>query len=82
MSHPIVVIELHNNEFEALYSNSELTFILVNRAENDDDITISGPYASTVPKADLSKVIDGVTIMNDILYRNDSGLFSTEEETP
>lgn len=67
MPHPIIIIELSEGKFEALHSNAELSFILVNRKEVEGDITIAGPYTPTVETADLSKVIDGVTILYDVL---------------
>jgi hypothetical protein len=70
MPHLIVIIELINNKFEALYSDSELSFILVNHTKHAEEMTISGPHEPTLPKADLAKVIDGVTILNQILEQD------------
>jgi hypothetical protein len=82
MPHPVIVIELFENKFEALYSNSELSFILVNRTEVEGDITISGPHAPTLEKADLTKVVDGVTILQSVLDQRGEAPFFTAEETP
>lgn len=82
MPHPIIIIELSKNKFEALYSNFELSFILVNRKDdNNDDVTIAGPYTPTVATHDLSKVIDGITILHDVLDRRGEEPFSSKEET-
>lgn len=80
MPHPIIIIELSKNKFEALYSNFELSFILVNRKE--PDVTIAGPYTPTVATHDLSKVIDGITILHDVLDQRGEEPFSLAEETP
>jgi len=83
MPHPIIIIELSKNKFEALYSNFELSFILVNRKDdNNNDVTIAGPYTPTVAIHNLSKVIDGITILHDVLDRRGEEPFSSTEETP
>lgn len=82
MPHPTIIIELFENKFEALYSNTELSFILVNRKEIDGDIAIAGPYTPTLEKADLTKVIDGVTILQSVLDQRGEEPYFTEEETP
>ena len=67
MSHPTIIIELFENNFEALYSNTELSFLIVNRTEDEDETRISGPYAPTLEKSDLAGVIDGVKIPATLL---------------
>ena len=75
MSHPTVVIELFENNFEALYSNTDLSFIVVNRTESQDETTISGPHAPTLEKSDLGGVIEGVQIPQKLLTAPDSQPF-------
>ena len=65
MPRPTIIIELIENTFEALYSNTDLSFIIVNRTENEANI--SGPYAPTLQKFDLSGVIEGVQIPKKLL---------------
>ena len=76
MPHPTVIIELRENAFEALYSNIELSFIIVNHDDddvddddddNDNESKITGPYAPTLEKPDLSHVVKGVHIPPEIL---------------
>lgn len=71
MPHPTVIIELRENAFEALYSNIELSFIIVNHDDDnnddDDESKITGPYAPTLEKPDLSNVVKGVHIPPEIL---------------
>jgi len=82
MSHPTVVIELFENNFEALYSNCELSFVIINRTEDQDATTISGPHAPTLETSRLSHVIDGVNIPLDLLSQRPKGPFFATEETP
>ena len=82
MSHPTVVIELFENNFEAVYSNCELSFVIVNRSEDQDATTISGPHAPTLETSRLSKVIDGVDIPLTLLGERPKGPFFASEETP
>jgi hypothetical protein len=83
MSHPIIVIELIDNEFEALYSNVELSFHLVNRkGETDEPITISGPHAATLETANLSTVVDGITLPQEELDQRGENPFFGAEERP
>ena len=81
MSHPTVVIELFENNFEALYSNYELSFVIINRSEDQDATTISGPHAPTLETSRLSEVIDGVDIPPDLLTQRPKGPFFASEET-
>ena len=67
MPRPTIIIELFENNFEALYSNTDLSFIIVNRTENQNETTISGPHTPTLEKSDLSGVIDGVQIPQKLL---------------
>lgn len=69
MAHPTVIIELFNNNFEALYSNTKLSFVIVNRTENEDETTISGPHAPTLETHDLTRVIGGVEIPGNLLKK-------------
>lgn len=82
MSNPIIIVELADNNFEGLYSNSEQSFIIVNRPKEEGSINISGPHKSTVLTVDLTRVIDGVIILNNILDLHPSGPFFPLEETP
>jgi hypothetical protein len=82
MSHPTVIIELFENNFEALYSNFDLSFVIVNRTEDQDATTISGPHAPTLETSRLSHVIDGVNIPLDLLGQRSKGPFFASEETP
>lgn len=82
MLHPIVIIELVDNKFEGLYSNSELSFIIVNRCDDEESFTISGPYKPTLEKADLTRVIDGVTTLSEILDQRAEKPFFGLEEAP
>jgi hypothetical protein len=81
MPRPTVIIELFENTFEALYSNTDLAFIIVNRTENQNETTISGPHAPTLEKSDLSGVIDGVQIPHKILSAPADQPYFVPEET-
>jgi hypothetical protein len=83
MAHPIVIIELLDNQFEALYSNVELSFHLVNRKEDTaEPFTISGPHAPTLETANLSTVINGITIPEEELDQRGKDPFFVAEERP
>jgi hypothetical protein len=83
MPHPIVIIELVNNKFEDLYSNSELSYLLVNRNERfGEAITISGPHEPTGQTPNLSTVLDGVTILQNVLEHHGESPLSAKEEKP
>jgi hypothetical protein len=82
MPHVTVVIELFENNFEALYSNCELSFVIINRTEDDGETTISGPHAPTLETSRLSEVIDGVNIPLDLLTQRATAPFFASEDTP
>jgi|SRR5579859_774403 len=67
MAHPTVIIELLKDKFEALYSNKELSIVIVNRTEDEDTVEISGPYAPTLETPNLASVIEGVEIPDHFL---------------
>lgn len=62
MGHPTIVIEFFEGNLEALYSNTEIFFVIVDRTEDECETTVSGPYAPTLETSKLATVIDGVTI--------------------
>jgi hypothetical protein len=82
MPRPTVIIELFENTFEALYSNTDLSFIIVNRTENQEETTISGPHAPTLKKHDLSGVIDSVQIPHKLLAAYTDEPYFVSKETP
>jgi hypothetical protein len=67
MPTPIIVIELFNNSFEALYSNTDVSFVIVNRSDDDNLAGISGPYAATLETNNLTDVIDRFKIPDSYL---------------
>jgi hypothetical protein len=82
MSRPTIVIELFENNLEALYSNAELSFVIVNRTDDPDETTISGPHAPTLETSDLTGVIDGVKIPHHLLAQHAEKPYFVSEETP
>jgi hypothetical protein len=70
MQTPIVIIELRDNTVEALYSNADLSFIIVHRNPETDRTTINGPYTPTIHKADLAKLCAELNLPPEILTAN------------
>ena len=81
MSHPIVIIEIVDKKFETIYSNSELSFIIVSRSEDQRTVTVSGPFKPNL-ETDLTRVIDGVTTLHQVLDQFGENQLSGSEETP
>ena len=73
MPTPTIILEFLEGSFEALYSDTELRFIIVNRTEYPAYTEISGPYAPTLEKYDLSSVVEGVRIPNRLFTSPDKG---------
>lgn len=63
MSNPIVIIEIRNNVPDAIYTNADLSFIIVDQ----DNGAIHGPYSPTLRTPDLSKALDGIVLPDNLL---------------
>jgi hypothetical protein len=73
MSTPIVIIETRSGQLEALYSNTDIRFIVVDRDEQDKS-TASGPFSPTREKQDLCQIAQELCIP--------VGLLSIQADTP
>jgi hypothetical protein len=74
MSVPIIIIELFENKFEALFCHTEVKFLFVNRnrydveeekeeyAHDDDGAKIFGPFTPTLETNRLSEAVGWITI--------------------
>jgi len=57
MSQPTIIIEIQNGKFDAVYSDADIHFILIDRDNaGSGRPTVNGPFSPTLVKADLSKV--------------------------
>jgi hypothetical protein len=66
MSSPIVIIETRCGQFEALYSNTEIRFIVVDR-DDQDKATATGPFCPTLEKQDLRQFAQELCIPSNLL---------------
>jgi hypothetical protein len=73
MSTPIVIIETRSGQLEALYSNTDIRFIIVDR-DDQDKPTSTGPFSPTLVKQDLDQIAQDLCIP--------SGLLSAQANTP
>ncbi len=67
MAKPTVVVELRGDVLDALYCNTELSFLIVNRDPVTNQPSISGPFGPTVHKEDLTRLFDDLKIPLEIL---------------
>lgn len=73
MSTPIVIVETRAGQLEALYSNTDIRFIVVDR-DDQDKATASGPFSPTEEKRDLDKFAKELCIP--------SGLIAAQPNSP
>jgi hypothetical protein len=73
MSTPIVIIETRAGQLEALYGNTEIHFIVVDR-DDQDNPTVTGPFNPTLEKQDLEKFAKELCVP--------SGLISAQPNSP
>ncbi len=73
MSTPIVIIETRAGQLEALYSNTDIRFIVVDR-DDQDKPTATGPFCSTLEIQKLDQMIQQFCIP--------AGLLSAQPNTP
>jgi hypothetical protein len=53
---PTIIIEIQNGSLEALYSNTDVNFYVIDRDnESSGGPTVSGPFTPTLVQADLRK---------------------------
>ena len=55
MSTPIVIIETRDGQLEALYSDTDIRFIIVDR-DDEDEPTATGPFSPTLEKQNLDQI--------------------------
>jgi hypothetical protein len=63
MSKTTVIIEIRNNVPEAIYSNADVSFVIVDQ----DNGAIHGPYSPTLQTPDLSRAVNGLAIPDNLL---------------
>jgi|SRR6185437_9501487 len=86
MSVPIIIIELFENKFEALFCHTEVKFLIVNRnrydveAEDDDegpaqdeDQKIFGPFSPTLETTRLSEAVGWIRVPESLLNAPSEG---------
>jgi hypothetical protein len=57
MSQPIIILEIQGGNLDAVYSNADIRFILIDRDNaGTGQPTVTGPFSPTLVKADLAKV--------------------------
>lgn len=57
MAQPTIIIEIRGGNLEVLYSNTDVSFFLINRDNADaGGPLITGPFEPTLVKEDLGKV--------------------------
>lgn len=56
MSQPTIIIEIQGGKLDAVYSNADIRFVLIDRDNaGTGQPTITGPFTSTLVMTDLSK---------------------------
>jgi hypothetical protein len=73
MSTPIVIIETRAGQLEALYSNTDIRFIVVDRDDQGKPLA-AGPFCPTLEKQDLDQIARELCIP--------TGLLSAQANTP
>ena len=73
MSTPIVIIEIRSGQLEALYSDTYIRFIIVDR-DDRDKATATGPFSPTLEKQNLEQFAQELSIP--------AGLLSAQANTP
>ena len=66
MSTPIVIIETRGGQLEALYSNTDIRFIVVDR-DDDDKPTVTGPFCPTLEIQKLDQMVQQFCIPAGLL---------------
>jgi hypothetical protein len=66
MSTPIIIIQTRSGQLEALYSNTEIRFIVVDR-DDQDKTTATGPFSPTLEKQDLQRFAQELCIPSSLL---------------